>query len=373
MRSGMRRFTVLTVLAVAFALAGATQAFAFFEDPRVNGGARVDADDIGSAVYVPSGVRGSFVSPSDSDDVVRVRLFKGEDVYVFLARQAGTGTNVFLYGPGTTTVVGNDDGIVAEGEALTDDPDLLIFSYRIPETGYYYIDVWHPSGGASGGYDLRYTSEWGDDRDLPPGVALPTSGVVPGLLDQVYDLDDVFKVPLKAGDNFTAKITDADGWPGIDFDLFLYKPGAPDVSPASDSYLAKEAKTALTVGERLSFVAPTAGAYSLDVFAQAAGGDYELKYSTLTAPAGPTKAAYCYLSPRVTAGTKPVSFEVYKKVGSTYKFYKSYPGKAVNAGTRSKCVASFTLSPKHKWRVRSKTSSHGLGTRYSGYVSVTFK
>jgi len=370
---GVRRLAVIVVLCLAFALAGTTQAFAFFEDPRVNGGARVDANDISGALYVPSGVRGAFISPTDHDDVARVRLFKGETVFVAVKREMSTGINVFLYGPGTSTVLDNDDDIVAGGTQSTDDPDRWGFTYTVPSTGYYYIDVWYPGTMATGGYTLYYFTEWGDDNDLPPGVGLPAGGAVPGLLDAVWDLDDVFRVPLVSGDNFTAKIVDADDWPGMDFDLYLYKPGTPDVSPASDSYIVKTAKSDATVGERLSYVAPAKGTYSLDVFAEEGGGDYELEYSTLTAPAGPTKAAYCYLSPKVTAGTKPVTFMVYKRVGSAWKLYKSYPGKAVNAGSRSKCVASFTLSPKYKWRVRTKTSSHGLGTRYSGYVNVTFK
>ena len=41
MRLGVRRLAIVLALCAAFAAAGATQAFAYFEDPRLNGGARV--------------------------------------------------------------------------------------------------------------------------------------------------------------------------------------------------------------------------------------------------------------------------------------------------------------------------------------------
>lgn len=369
----IRFIFVLMALCATILAANVTTAYAYIQDPRVNGGQRVDADDIATALYVPSGIRGTFASAADADDVFRIRLFKGEKFYVAVQRDAWSAINVFLFGPNAQTVRDNDDAILIGGESAPDDVNRMRFIYDVPATGYYYINVWNPGTISPTGYTLYFFTEWGADNDLPPGVALPTSGGVPGMLESTWDLDDVFRVPLQAGDNFTAKIVDGDDWPDMDFDLYLYRPGAPDVSPDSDSYLVKSAKSTKTVGERLSFNAPAKGTYSLDVFAGRGGGDYWLEYSTLTAPAGPAKAAYCYLSPRVKPGTSPVSFMVYRKVGSTWRFYKSYPGKAVNAGARTKCVASFSLSPKYKWRVRTKTSAHGLGTRYSDYVSVTFR
>ena len=72
----------------------------------------------------------------------------------------------------------------------------------------------------------------GDD-DVP-GATLPASPFN-DTVDSSTDTDDVYQVPLTAGQSITVNMTGAGG---TNFNLYLYKPGTPTVaSPAGDAYI----------------------------------------------------------------------------------------------------------------------------------------
>lgn len=338
------------------------------------------ADDIGSAVYAPPGIQGRFDSTSDSDDVFSVYLLAGERIFVAVDRDSGTGAIPYLYGPGTTTVVDNT-GYLIEGTASTSDADLMGFMYTATATGHHYIDVWVPSEGDAGNYTLWWSAEWGNptsgiyDNDSTPGVPLRSFGFVA----DGYDDDDVYSVRMSSGDNFTAimtpqTVTDAEGpWPAADFDLFFYKPGAPSVGAESDAYVVRSSKRRGAYSEKISYVAPATGTYSLDVWVFGGAGDYDLKYGTLTAPQGKLANAYCYLTPKVAAGTYPVVFQAARKINGKWVVKYTKKAKATTVGSRTRCNAKLSLSSRYTWRVRVMTTTGGLGARYSGYAPVTWR
>ena len=103
------------------------------------------------------------------DDVYAVYLAAGEIVTISLNGDSGTDFGLWLYGPEALDVV-TDDPLVRVDPAAWGGPDtypMVVQSYTVPKSGYYYIDAFSfvdsaEDGGAnsgSGGYTLGITVE----------------------------------------------------------------------------------------------------------------------------------------------------------------------------------------------------------------------
>lgn len=116
--------------------------------------------------------------------------------------------------------------------------------------------------------------------DNIPGVPAPASPVN-GTLDEMADYDDVYSVVLAVGDTLALNLTGAGG---TDFDLYLFAPGATDVStsPWVDEAISE------TYPDVLSYTVPigAAGTYYIDVYASMGSGSYSFTY-TVTPGAPP--------------------------------------------------------------------------------------
>lgn len=114
-----------------------------FAGPRAAGAAGVRAaaaDDIpGTPEPVPFDASGTLQGPDKIDDVYAVVLAAGDTLNVTMSGATGTHFDIYLYPPGTPTVV-NSDAFVAKNEDANDSKSL---SYTVPSdaAGTYYIDV----------------------------------------------------------------------------------------------------------------------------------------------------------------------------------------------------------------------------------------
>lgn len=106
------------------------------------------------------------------------------------------------------------------------------------------------------------------DNDIP-GKTFPGT-TVSDTVNASTDLDDVYSLDLKQGEKVTVTLT---GAAGTDFDLYLYKPGAKTVK-SSDGIVAYSEKAG-TSSETVTYIAPEAGKYYLDVYAYKGSGSYK--------------------------------------------------------------------------------------------------
>jgi hypothetical protein len=80
----------------------------------------------------------------------------------------------------------------------------------------------------------------------------------------------------------------------------------------------------------------------------------------LTKPTGPaatrtttTFTAACYLKPRHTAGTYPVTIQCQRSISGKWVTKKTVKAKATNYSTYTKCAVRIRLGTKGTWRIRS--------------------
>ncbi len=113
--------------------------------------------------------------------------------------------------------------------------------------------------------------------DNIPGVALPPSPFT-GTLEEITDVDDVYSVALQPGKQIVASIN---GGSGTDFMLFLYRPGAPDLT--SGTRIARSGYGAYP--RRLQYGVPLGegGTYYLDLRASSGAGNYTLTWQVTDA------------------------------------------------------------------------------------------
>lgn len=281
-----------SVLAFVLALALAVPAFS----PGVAFAAT--DDDIPGVAIPASPIVDTLDQTTDPDDVYAVDLVAGESFTATLTGDPGTDFDALLFGPGATSVLG-PDAPVAEAPVPTY-PEVI--SYTALSSGTYYLDVQAFSGAGA------YSAEWAtataepvvlSDDNIPGAVTLPASPVV-GTLDDVTDVDDVYRVHLAAGEQLDVSLDWADPNPDAAFEAFLFSPDATNI--------LTDVPTAASIPDArpatFSFVAPATGDYFLDLYAKLGTGAYTLDY-TIT-PALPADGNGD-ISTAETLTTSPVS------------------------------------------------------------------
>jgi len=342
--------------------------------------ADVTDDDVPGVESPGSPLTGELDKASDADDVWSVYLTEGQTLTARIVGDPGTDFDIYLFGPGTSSVYTLDGPL---DEASTGSyPDALVFPVRV--SGTYYLDAYTYEG--SGSYTLEYSTSatqpgvGGPDDDVP-GVALPSSAVV-GTLDVTTDYDDVFAVPLRAGQTLTARITGGDG---TDFDLYLY---GPDTTSVVDSTEWLACAAGGSYPDSLSFAARTAATYYLDAWAYAGAGSYTLQYSvksrpfvgTPVAPARVSKskrfAVYGTLGPAHPAGTRPVRIYRWRQTSSgAWKSHGYVTAVAKDRDGATRYYRRMRLPHRGRWRLRAfagEDASHTAAWS-SGYDYVTVK
>jgi len=215
----------------------------------------------------------------DADDVSRVYLTAGQSLHLRLSGAAGTDFDMYLYDASATTVANTAlavDWSTAAGTSVES------IDYRAPVTGYYYIDLYAQGAGTGGAYrlDAWPTAPTGDD-DVP-GTAVQTIFEVTDALTPVLDTDDVYAVPLVAGQRLSLVLS-ADA--GTDFDLFVFGPGTGTVAAMSNAWYWSYNDG--TSSEAVAFTARSTGTYFVNVhlYDETAGGAYTLASTLLASEA----------------------------------------------------------------------------------------
>ncbi|MBI5232249.1 MAG: S8 family serine peptidase [Coriobacteriales bacterium] len=267
-----------------------------------------------------SPVKGGLDEEFDPTDVYRVHLDQGERIAVRLTGATGSAAGVpayfaaTLYDADTWSLSGGYPEEIADWMSYPGAPSELApfmaqgFQYEAPKTGDYYIEVCAEEG--FGPYTLTWKKITLGPDDEIPGTPLPSSPVT-GTLDQPFELDDVYRVHLDAGQQLNLQLTGANA---SSYHVGVFAPTATTIwgywaaAPPAGGY-----------PQAVSYVAPESGDYYVDVYAYAGTGAYSLRWSItdprpteLTSSVDTTRPAFgqpVNVSARVTepGTTTPVS------------------------------------------------------------------
>jgi len=108
-------------------------------------------DNVPGVALSPSPVTGTLTDTLDIDDVYAVDLGRGDNLSLSLSGDAGTGFDLFLYGPDATDVL-TDDWLDSTADQ-NDYPKML--NFKAPQAGRYYVDVYEYLG--TGAYTLTWS------------------------------------------------------------------------------------------------------------------------------------------------------------------------------------------------------------------------
>ena len=173
-------------------------------------------------------------------------------------------------------------------------PRTLKYSVPLGKAGIYYLNLQAYEGVGN------YTLTWEVTQDEPdyniPGVALPASPVS-GTLDENTDRDDIYAIPLQAGQKLLATIS---GSAGTDFDLWLFAPAATNVN--ADYYVRIADKKYYPETLVYSVVAGKGGTYYLDVCVYQGTGAYTLDWRVVAAEPDDNVPGVALPPPPVTGG-----------------------------------------------------------------------
>jgi subtilisin family serine protease len=234
---------------------------------NVNQALRIADDDIPGMMLPASPVAETLAAATDVNDVYRVSLTAGQTLTASVTGQAGTDFGLYLFPPGTANVSSTAAAVAqAAGGAYP-----RSFSYLVPATGIYYLDVRAASG--SGTYALSHSIVW--DNDIP-GVPAPSSPIA-GTLAQSTDTDDVFSLQLGYGQTISSSLA---GPAVSDYRLYLYEPSHTSVW---DGYALAWADTG-GYPRSISYMTRTRGTHYLDAYVFSGSGAYTLTYAV--SPAG---------------------------------------------------------------------------------------
>ena len=234
--------------------------------------AGVSDDNLPGIVLPATPVKGTLSQNGDLRDIYRIDLKTDEQLSVYMAGLPGVDYDLWLYGPGSTSI--DVDVPIMKRESAY--PDELL-RYVATAPGTYSLMVYAFKG--SGSYELDWTTvdPFNPDDDIPgvPAPASPVFGTVGGL----SDTDDVYKVHLQAGQSIDCTLTPQETTDPPPM-LYLFDPT--QITDAFETSVAQ----ATTYGESksLEYVAESTGYYYVDVYS---GGDptaYQLDWSTTRAP-----------------------------------------------------------------------------------------
>ena len=137
-RAWMARLVILLVLALLGSLAWVSVATA-----------EVDDDVPGVSQVVPFVVSGSLDATTDAHDVYSFWVNAGQTIEATMTGDVGTNFDVWIYGPGTTTVVHNDNILAYSAFIGTSSEHINFVAW---DSGTYYADCFAAAG--SGSYEL---------------------------------------------------------------------------------------------------------------------------------------------------------------------------------------------------------------------------
>ena len=103
---------------------------------------RLPDDDAPGVAAPASPIHETLDDAADFDDVFALELKAGQTLSAKVSGSSGTDFDIYLYGPGTTTVIDSSDWLVCG--ATESYPDA--FTYVAPTSGTYYLDVWSYNG-----------------------------------------------------------------------------------------------------------------------------------------------------------------------------------------------------------------------------------
>ncbi len=332
-------------------------------------------NDIPGESIPESPVSGTMDQSVSSDDVYSVWLESGQTISVSMTADDGTDFGIYLYAPGTSTVIGNTDFVASSYGSYP-----ATFTYVAPASGTYYLD--ECASEVPGAYSIDYTLDGTSlaSDDEVPGVSIPASPIS-DTLDSEADVDDVYAVALVAGQQIDVSMTADDG---TDFDIYLYPPGTSTVNGDEDSVAESNGES---YPEHFTYTAVTSGTYYLDACANDGSGSYTIDYkikspARVYAPIAPStmrrgRAAsiYGYVAPAHSSGTYLVSLKFYlRNSHGTYVLHHSVNARRyAYSSSRSKYKASVALPHAGKWRVRAYHSDAGHAPSYGGYDYITVR
>lgn len=228
-------------------------------------------DDIPGVPLPASPVAEAVSKESDPDDVYWFYLDRGDSVAATLTGPSDSDFDLYLWGAEARHIAAPDVPAVeatsmASGEAIT---------YAAPCAGRYYLHVNAYDGG--GDYTLVWRRTRGiDDDDIPR--ALSESAPLTRTLGVEGDADDLFAVPLEAGQQLSVTLEPVSG---LDAGLLVFGPGA--VSIQGTEAIASSYWRPGT--EHVTLVAPISGMYYLDARRISGEGLYTLDWAVSSATA----------------------------------------------------------------------------------------
>jgi hypothetical protein len=201
---------------------------------------------------------------SDTDDIYRIHLKRGDTFSASLTGASGTDFDLYLYARGSTAI---SSGLVLAVSEKPSYPDSVAYTALVE--GDYYLDVRAFSG--SGEYSVGWSVVSHPDFDIP-GDPLPASPFTDSLTAG-SDVHDVFYLDLDQGQVLRVDLS-ADT--ANNFDLRLFGPSATSVFGSS-------APVALSASRHyprsLTYVVTRPGRYYLDVMQLSGSGPYTLGWS----------------------------------------------------------------------------------------------
>lgn len=215
-----------------------------------------------------SGSTASLNPYGDQDDFYAVDLTEGQKFSAKLTGAAGTDFNLWLYPPETTMTVASP---VVWGSHHAIYPES--FTYVVPATGTYYLDVEAKYG--SGSYTLSHKTATATADDDIAGLPLPASPLA-GWLDSYGDSDDVFGVAIGAGESLRFKLT---GPATADYDVYVFGPDAPSVFAAEPDFPTATEPPSETSNESGLFTPSAEATYYVDMYSAFGSGSYSFSYS----------------------------------------------------------------------------------------------
>ncbi len=322
-------------------------------------------DDVPGAALGPSPVSGTLSADHDRDDVYWVDLDHTQELTATLSAAAGTDYDLHLYGPGSSHVAPPDTPLVSSESSGSSE----IVKITAPSAGRYYLNVRAFAG--SGPYSIVWSRGRGPADDDIPGVAL-TGPSLTRLLGVAGDADDVFAIPLAAGQQLDATLRLPEG---ADFDLYLYGPSAVSIASA-DTVAASYWKPG---DERIVYVAPVSGTYYLDARRWSGSGVYSL--DTTVGPAV-VSASAASLSATQPVGTRDVGLNATltagpasNPVGGVLVAFEAYADGAwrfaafAQTAADGSALATSTVPGARSFRVR-HSGDGGTGAVTSAVATV---
>ncbi len=301
-------------------------------------------DDVPGVVLPASPVHGDLRSFMDVHDVYSIAMTAGSRVKLALSGSGDSDFELYLFKPGTPGVAAEDPAWCVAASTNTGSDEIIW--YTAPTTGTYYVDVrcgWE----GSGAYTLAWESVAYGPDDHVPGITLPASPVA-GSIHPQLDTHDVYALGVSAGAWICLDMT---GQAGKDADLWLLKPGCPQLPEATDSSWVAAYSDGPDSNESVKYLAQTGGTYyvvvrsGLYVSGEESWENHELTWSTppdINIDVTPMQVA---LGQVIVGQTKTVSVPV--KNTATLPLHLSHATLSPSAGGLSVSVnpAPVTVQP----------------------------